>query len=638
MIFCSRNEFHKSPFGAVPAGTAVSFRLTFPHNTPDPKAVLEVFQDDVFDVPALVTPFVFESRAEGFDSYICEFTPSSPQLLFYRFSILSGGNRRILGRDAGGSGSFESKDLWQLTVYDPGFQTPPELAGAVFYQIFPDRFCNSGKPKKNVPSDRILHKDWYEEPVSRPNAQGEFLCNDYFGGDLEGIRQKLPYLAELGVEVLYLNPIFEAHSNHRYNTADYSRVDPLLGENEDFRQLCADAEKLGIRVMLDGVFNHTGSDSVYFNKEGRYGHTGAYQDPNSPYRSWFSWEQYPTRYQSWWGFETLPNVNEECDSYRDFICGEQGVLRSWLRAGAKGFRLDVADELPDSFIQDIRKAVKEEDPHNLLLGEVWEDASNKISYGCRRQYFQGRELDSVMNYPWRTAILNFIRYGAGDELREAIETILENYPAPVIPVLMNCLSTHDVPRAITALAAPPMDGHDREWQRQHNTLDANTFYTGRQMLLLAAMIQYTLPGAPCLYYGDEAGLVGYADPFNRGTYPWGREDVGLVDFFRILGSLHKKSPTLRTGSFEAVSFDHHSCTYLRRLENHTLLVCVNRSREDLEIPYDPWLLRDAEPLLTVGGMEDCFSLHGHSAILMRLPDGEKAAKSFFVTTGHQSKE
>ncbi|MEG2073174.1 MAG: alpha-amylase family glycosyl hydrolase, partial [Angelakisella sp.] len=309
---------------------------------------------------------------------------------------------------------------------------------------------------------------------------------------------------------------------------------------------------------------------------------------------------------------------EDCPSYRDFICGENGVLRSWLRAGADGFRLDVADELPDDFIAEIRAAVKTENPEALLLGEVWEDASNKQAYGIQRRYFQGDELDSVMNYPWRTAILSFIRYGGGKALQEALYIIMENYPPPALGAVLNSLSTHDVSRAITSLAAAEMGGKDRDWQRGHNTLTPELFYLGRQLFLLASVIQYTLPGCPCLYYGDEAGLVGYADPFNRGTYPWGNEDAGMVDFFRLLGTLRKNSPVLRDGAFVSVEFSDNCCTYLRVYEGKIILISVNRGNDSAVIPYASAVLEGAKPLLTVGNMEGQTLLHGHSAVIMEL--------------------
>lgn len=615
MIFSSRDTFYKNPFGAVAAETPVTFRLALPEAYPNP--LLLVFAEDEFDTPAHSLPLVAGERQGEDTIWSVVFTPPRPELLFYRFTLADG--LMVLGQGVHGAGELGSDDLWQLTVYAREFATPMAYHGGIFYQIFPDRFCASGTPKTGVPTDRFLHTDWTEDPVDRPDQNKKFLCNDYFGGDLAGITKKLPYIASLGVEFIYLNPIFEAHSNHRYNTADYQKIDPLLGTQDDFMTLCAEAHKLGLHIILDGVFNHTGSDSIYFNREKRYGdHVGACNDPQSPCREWFSWVDYPTSYRSWWGFETLPDLNEGCASYREFICGKDGVIRSWLRAGADGFRLDVADELPDEFIVDIRAALKAEKPEAILIGEVWEDASNKQSYGVRRRYFQGQELDSVMNYPWRYAILSFMRYGGGETLLEAITILLENYPPQVLAVTLNLLSSHDAPRAITAIASLPPEGHDREWQRVHNTMTPQMFFAGRQLFLLAAMLQYTLPGCPCLYYGDEAGLVGYADPFNRGTYPWDREDEGLVDFFRLLGGLRKGLPTLRLGSFVPVCFEEKACTFLREYEGERILVSINRSRDGYKIPFDLTELSQGDALLTAGGILGTDMLYGHSGAIIRL--------------------
>lgn len=619
-MYNSRQSYHKTPFGAVAVGERVIFRVDIPSDIPDPRPRLELAPIGEWDDPAAITTVEMGRQADPSerDSYVCAYTPTQPGVYQYRFRVQGSMGEFLLLRQPDSSAGVNYGGVWQLTVYRP-FTVPEGLAGAVFYQIFPDRFYNSGTPKEGVPADRILHKSWEEDPVDRPDEDGEFLCNDYFGGDLRGIREKLPYLAELGVEVIYLNPIFEAHSNHRYNTADYKKVDPLLGTEEDFRALCAAAKTLGMRVVLDGVFNHTGSDSIYFNKEKRYGETaGAANDSNSPYRDWFCWNRWPDSYESWWGFVTLPNVNEASPDYQEFICGKDGVLHKWLKAGASGFRLDVADELPDFFLEKITASVKELGDDKLVLGEVWEDASNKHSYGSFRKYLLGKELDSVMNYPWRTAILNFLRLGEGKALENAIMDILENYPPQVVDIVMNCLSTHDVPRCITSLAAPDMAGRDREWQRQNNKLTVDQYYFGRQMFLLASLIQYTLPGCPSLYYGDEAGLVGYADPFNRGTYPWGREDGGLVKYFRILGKLRKGSPVLRLGKFEPLHFDDSFAVFQRVKGKETIAVAVNRSGDYREIPWERYIPQDAEVLLTVGGVEGTHGLQPRSAIMVKI--------------------
>ena len=621
-MFDSRQEFYKSPFGAVPTGTPVRLRLRLPRRleAPRPRAVFTNIDGAQPCCPIELTP---AGEDETHIHYQGTFTPRSPEVLLYIFCYEDRGRTRTVLRDPRGSAAAAEGGVpWQLTVYDPAFDTPEGLKGAVFYQIFPDRFAASGTPKTGVPADRVLHAFWEEAPADRPGPDGEFRSNDYFGGDLGGIRQHLPDLAALGVEAVYLNPIFEAHSNHRYNTADYRRVDPLLGTDEDFAALCKAGRALGISFVLDGVFNHTGSDSVYFNREGRYGKGGAFGDPASPWRDWYRWTGDPARpYDCWWGFDTLPAVNEESPSYQDFIYGPGGVAAQWLEAGAAGFRLDVADELPDDFIAGIRRRVKAAGEDRLLLGEVWEDATTKFSYGRHRRYLLGAELDSVMNYPWRTAILDFLREGKGRELEEAVLSVWEHYPRPAAEVLLNSLSTHDVPRAITALGGPPMEGRDRDWQRDHNALSPEEYARGRQLFLLASLIQFGLPGCPCIYYGDEAGMTGYADPFNRGTYPWGREDAGLVEFFRLLGPVRRASAPLRRGDFWPVRFDADWCVFFRRLGEEAVLAAVYRGEGYGEIPWDPTILEQGTPLITVGKMAGIRGLYRQSGVILSFPRG-----------------
>ena len=315
-------------------------------------------------------------------------------------------------------------------------------------------------------ADRIYREKKDGEPYFWPNEQEDgYLNRDYFGGDFEGIRQKLPYLANLGVTCIYLNPIFEAHSNHRYNTADYLKPDPLLGTAEEFTRLCAEAKERGIRIILDGVFSHTGSDSLYFNREGRYGPGGAYRDRNSPYRSWYDFDSgYNCGYRSWWGFESLPEVQEDDPSYVNFICGKGGVIDTWLNRGASGFRLDVADELPDEFIEKIRAAVKSHGNDKLLIGEVWEDATTKEAFGRRRTYLRGHGLDTTMNYPFRNLTIDFVRGADAAAVADGLMDIVENYPKPAVDCLMNFLSTHDTERAMTAISGEPANGRDRYWQ------------------------------------------------------------------------------------------------------------------------------------------------------------------------------
>ena len=589
LIFHAQDTTYKSLFGAVSAGTPIRFQADLPKDGTLVQPQLLVCRDGQWDQPQII-PMTLQQTLPQVNRFRAAYTPKQPALLFYRFSCTHEGKTVDFYSDPDGKAVLQGDCWWQLTVYDPAYQTPDFIKGGLYYQIFPDRFFCSKKAKQNVPADRILHPDFSGLPEFLPNAQGKILNNDYFGGDLAGITEKIPYLRELGVTCLYLNPIFEAHSNHRYNTADYRKIDPLLGTEEDFRQLCEAAHQAGMAVILDGVFSHTGSDSIYFNREGRYGNSGAFRDPQSPYRKWYQFEQYPYRYHSWWGIDTLPNVNEEEPTYLDFICADDGVLAFWMGLGADGFRLDVADELPDCFLDAVRRQLKKHGAR-LLIGEVWEDASNKIAYGQRRRYLLGEQLDGVMNYPLGNAILSFVRNGGGQDLARTVWTILEHYPPQTVSVLMNSLSTHDIPRAITALAGEPFAGQDREWQAARHFLPPDRYQDGKKKLRLASLLQYLLPGVPCLYYGDEAGLSGYRDPFNRCPYPWGQEDPELLDWFRQLGTLRRAfSSLLANGDYLPVLWNRDLFCFVRRQGNRTLLVAVNRGDEPcpLLLPQGPF--------------------------------------------------
>ena len=266
---------------------------------------------------------------------------------------------------------------------------------------------------------------------------------------------------------------------------------------------------MGISVILDGVFSHTGADSIYFNKFGRYGNnTGAYRDRNSPYYPWYSFTGYPDKYESWWGITTLPNVNENNPEYTNYICGENGILQKWIDLGAQGWRLDVADELPDDFIEKIRAAVKRVSPEKFLLGEVWEDATTKYGFGQRRTYLLGKGLDSVMNYPFKNAVLDFVKGTPAEQAMGEILSICEHYPAPAMDTALNFLSTHDTERALTVIADEPANGRGREWQSGRN-VSGEAYEEGMLRLRMAYAIIYTLPGTalPVLRRRDRhAGL------------------------------------------------------------------------------------------------------------------------------------
>ena len=350
----------------------------------------------------------------------------------------------------------------------------------------------------------------------------------------------------------------------------------MLGTEEDYTELCAEAAKRGIRIIIDGVFSHTGDDSVYFNKKNRYDTLGAYNSKESPYYSWFKFYQWPDNYHSWWGISTLPEVKEEEPDVIEYHTGEGGTVGTWLAKGASGWRLDVADELPDVFLDRLRYAAKKVDPEAVIIGEVWEDASNKVAYGQRRRYLLGKQLDSVMNYPFKDVILGFLTGWSGDEAIEVVNNILENYPPQVTRILMNSLGTHDTERAITILAGEPAHNRGRDWQA-YAKMSPEQREKGIRKMKLATVLQYTLPGVPCIYYGDEAGVEGYKDPFNRSTYPWGSEDRSLIDWYKRLGKLRNDVDCLTDGEFEVAKCLNAVMSFVRRGKKDSLFVAVNRS-------------------------------------------------------------
>ncbi|MCL1831495.1 MAG: glycoside hydrolase family 13 protein [Oscillospiraceae bacterium] len=581
-IYDAYDESYKSPFGAVKQNAPCEFTLKFPRvmNVTEPQLVMVR--------PGHKEKYVALELSDDSDklyaTYTCTYTSQHSGVHYYYFVAIQNGNRNEIkrrGTNIGAWGYDGGHDFFQLTVYDAEFDTPDWLKGGVMYQIFPDRFSKSATADIPAASiDRVIHSDWNAIPVWQPNEHGMITNNDFFGGNLKGIEEKLPYLADLGVTAIYLNPIFEAHENHRYNTANYERIDSMLGKEADFVSLCKAAKERGIGIILDGVFSHTGADSVYFNKNGRYGEkTGAYRDPESPYRNWYCWMDYPHVYESWWGMTTLPNVNENNPEYTNYICGQGGILQKWIDLGAMGWRLDVADELPDEFIDALNKAVKAKGDDKVIYGEVWEDATTKESYGVRRRYLIGGQLDSTMNYPFKEVILNYIKYGAAEEFRNGVMTILEHYPKPSVDILMNFLSTHDIERAITRLAGQEVGTNDRRWQSE-NGLNEPEYVYGVALLKCAMVLQFALPGVPCIYYGDEAGQEGYKDPFNRRTYPWGMENNDLVSFTTELSRIRKAGGVFAKGELKFVEVSRQHCVLSRidREMGEGVTIYLNRSR------------------------------------------------------------
>ena len=601
--FDSRDPACKSPFGAVSCGTEVSFAVFC---SPEEEIIggeLRIFEE--FAGKNRTVPLHTDGGA-----FRCVYTaPNEPELAWYGFSLTgqSGGIVDLGGR-------------WQLTVYDGRGHTPEWFGSGVSYQIFPDRFCRSRIPDPaGMVGERTVHENWQDTPDFLPDEQGEIRNRDFFGGDLPGITGKLDYLKGLGVTTVYLNPIFEAASNHRYNTADYLAIDPMLGKEEDFQTLCREAHKRGMRILLDGVFNHTGSVSRYFNADGSYPDVGAAQSAQSPYYNWYHFSRWPAEYDAWWGIKTLPAVEENHPDYREFIFGgRDSVVRHWLRCGADGGRLDVADELPDDFIAQLRCAMEEEKSDALLIGEVWEDGSNKIAYDRRRRYLLGSETHGLMNYPFRTAALQWLCGGDASDFRESMETLRENYPPDAYYSAMNFLSTHDTPRILTLLGGEPVP--EDKPGRAAARLSPAGYELARRRLMVGAMLLYAFPGSPTVYYGDEAGVQGYEDPLNRRTYPWGQEDERLLAWYRKLGALRCSRPSLQQGGISYPLAAGGGLAVRRCCGSEVTVAVMNAGAESLEVrlPWSGTIATDAmtgQQFLTEGGVLR-LSLPGISGVLL----------------------
>ena len=576
-IFNSRDTKYKSPFGAVSCGTPVSFTVT---PGPDYCACSLVTYGEFADVRA-ETPL--SPCPEGFTGTFT--APDTPELVWYtfRFTCTDGGSV-FLGRN--GLGGGDDRQPWQLTVYEER-PTPAWFGQGVTYQIFPDRFCRDAIPDpKGLLGQRTVHNNWDDVPRLDADPLTGRWNSDFFGGNLRGICGKLDYLQSLSVTTIYLNPIFYAASCHRYDTADYRMVDPMLGTEDDLRTLCDEARKRGIHVILDGVFNHTGDDSRYFNRHGFFDTPGAYQSKESLWYDWFCFQHWPDKYDAWWGIDTLPAVNENADAYREFIIrGEDSIIRHWLRCGSDGWRLDVADELPDDFIEEIRAVMEQEKPDSFLLGEVWEDGSNKIAYSRRRRYLLGRETHGLMNYPLRTAALDYLRGGSAAAFRDTMEEQRENYPPAAFHSGLNILGTHDTPRILTLLGADAIP--DSKEARAAYHLSPENRRLAVRRLTLAAMLLYTFPGSPTLYYGDEAGMEGFEDPMNRRGYPWGREDQRLLALYRTLGRLRKERRSLQEGDITYLTADDGLLVYCRTLDGERTYTALNTGDTSRTVTL-PW--------------------------------------------------
>lgn len=547
MIFHdSHNLFYRSPFGAAEVSSAVTLRITA--DMAD-SVKIRLWTDEKGEE-------LREMQREQGDNFCISLKmPKFGTVIWYHFIVhYPSGSICMYGAPydrMGGKGCeyIDAPFDYQITVYKPQ-AAPAWYKAGIMYQIFPDRFAKGSDFEQRArESGYSIEKDWYKTPEYIKDESGEIKKWTFYGGTLKGIEENIPYLKELGITTVYINPVFKARSNHRYDTADYMKIDPLLGTEEDFSSLCASLHENDIHIIFDGVYSHTGADSIYFKK-------------GSPYNEWFDKTESGAQ-KYWWGVRDLPEVDETNPSYVKYICGADGVIHKWMNAGADGIRLDVADELPDAFIKEIRKRVKKEKADSVLIGEVWEDASNKESHGEKRRYLMGEELDGVMNYPLRSILIDYATDLIDANIfNRRVVSLIENYPKDCLLSSMDLLGSHDRRRILSVL------------------------FDHKELVMMLYKLMFAMPGVPCIYYGDEAGLKGLADPENRAAYPWGKEDKKMLSFFKELAKEYYEHPALADGDYEPVFTDKSVVSFIRKNENERVLVLANRNEIAQSVEFE----------------------------------------------------
>lgn len=572
MNFNSRKIECKSPYGAVKCGEKLSLHFPIASWVSVDKMYVFIRLGDV----STPVEMRFEKSENGFSVYTADYVFDVAGIYYYRFEMRNRDGVWYYGRGENGeSVCGENLPEWQLTVYKSTYKTPDFAKGNIIYHVFVDRFnrADGVKTKRKY----RLHKSFSESPEV-VSADGKYYADDFFGGNFNGIREKLDYLEELGVGIIYLSPIFKAYSNHRYDTGDYLKVDELLGTEDDFKRLLDAAHEKGMKIILDGVFNHSGADSLYFNKFGTYDSLGAYQSKSSPYYDWYYFKKFPDEYACWWGCDNVPDLNKSNKDYRALVFGKNGVVEKWQKLGADGWRLDVVDELPIDFVNLLIKKIKSVNKDALVIGEVWEDASTKVSYGELRPYLLGDQLDGTMNYPFMNAIIAYVRDGDEKFFKDTIQSILENYPKETVYCLMNSLGTHDTVRIINALS----DVRAHGWSKTHKLgykLPDSEYEKAKKKLYLASVLQFTLPGIPSIFYGDEAGLQGFDDPINRRPYPWGSEDKEILAHYKKLGRIRRENRAVFSGGFN-MRDENGLVAYERASGDDEILIAVNAGADD----------------------------------------------------------
>lgn len=567
IIYDSWMESHKKPFGALEIGEDININIEAISDVKEIYLILETNEDIKKEIK-------MENKSNGIFT-IDKYKFEKENIYFYYFKSIEGETLDVkyYGKSHDCGACVEYHDInyinkYQITV-SRKTESPKWFKEGILYHIFVDRFNRTGKinnPKKNS----FIYANWEDTPMYIKNKENEVIRWDFHGGNLKGIISKLNYLKGLGVTVIYLSPIFKSQSNHKYDTGDYKTIDPMFGDEEIFKELIYKASKKGINIILDGVFSHTGDDSIYFNKYGNYDSLGAYQSKNSKFFSWYNFKDYPNEYDCWWGVKSLPNVNETENSYMDYIIRDKdSVIKKWMNYGVKGWRLDVVDELPSKFLETLKKETLNIDNESVIVGEVWEDASNKISYSERRKYFLGNQLNGVTGYVFKNIVVDFLKGNINSQdVYNRFMTIKENYPKDAFKSNLNLLGTHDTRRILTELNEE------------------------KELLKLAVFIQMTFEGVPYVYYGDEAGLIGETDPDNRRTYPWENEDKDILNFYKKIIKERKNNKLLSSGETKFLKLSNQNILgYIRYIKTDKILVLINRSniKEKIDIESNEFI-------------------------------------------------
>lgn len=593
-IYYDLDEYYKNPVEAVVEKQSIVFRIKLPYCYKDNSVVL-ILHHNATKEYKIVSMEVTSSNASEI-IYEGTFVAEKIGVWWYNFKIsksIDNIEYIMPGKQYEGeiSGFLDQmlpmeKKYWRLSVYKDNYETPSWLKGGVVYQIFPDRFYNhNGEFLKS--KDNFRKQKWENFPCWNDIYEFMNSYQDFYGGTLRGICEKLDYLHSLGVTCIYLNPIFTSSSSHRYNTADYEVIDPILGDNSDFEELCDLAKQKGIRVILDGVFSHSGSDSKYFDMYNKYDDCGAFQGgESSKYYNWYQFYQWPYYYKSWWNYDSLPKLRQENDSCRNYFLEENGIVDKWLSLGASGWRLDAVDDLPDLFLKELRQRVKEKNEGNLIVGEVWHDASlmkfvEHDVYDAK--FLHGAQLDTVTNYQFRDFILEYVLEKNAKKVIKKIIRLISYYPKPSVDVLWNLLGSHDTARIVTILGKGKERGEKRGFIENDYWLNDVEKCRAIKLLKIVSLIQYTLPGIPCTYYGDEVGVEGYNDPYNRAPFPWGSENVEILEWYRELGKMRKKYDVFETAKLKDLGSHDGLLCYCRELNNISLHCYFNVTEAHIKI-------------------------------------------------------